>query len=42
LEQKIKIGDHITADFGAVNLTVIGFENETEFLAKQEIQEVSQ
>ena len=34
LEQKLKIGDHIKADFGAVNLVVTGFENESEFLAK--------
>ena len=38
LESKLKVGDHVIVDFGAVCMSVVGFETETDFLAgkKQE------
>lgn len=36
LESKLKIGDHIIIDFGAVCLKVIGFEDESDFLASRQ------
>ena len=39
LESKLKIGDHIIVDFGAVCMKVIGFEDEAEFLASKHNEE---
>lgn len=36
LESKLKVGDHIIVDFGAVCLKVIGFEDEADFLASKQ------
>jgi hypothetical protein len=35
LESKLKVGDHIIVDFGAVCLKVVGFEDEADFLASK-------
>lgn len=39
LESKLKVGDHIIVDFGAVCLKVIGFEDESDFLASKQNEE---
>ena len=39
LESKLKIGDHIILDFGAVCLKVIGFEDEHQFLVSKQLDD---
>jgi len=36
LPNKLKVGDQIIVDFGSVALTVVGFENEKDFLERKE------
>jgi hypothetical protein len=41
MSNKLKIGDHIIVDFGNVCFKVIGFENESDFLASKSGIDVS-
>lgn len=38
LNTKIKVGDHIIVDFGAVCMRVVGFEDESEFLQSKQFE----
>ncbi len=38
LANKIKIGDHIIVDFGAVCMKVIDFEDEADFLTTKQLE----
>ena len=37
LESKLKIGDHIILDFGAVCMRVVDFEDESTFLVSKQL-----
>jgi len=37
LENKLKVGDHVIVDFGAVCMRVIGFEDEGDFLVSKQL-----
>jgi len=38
LESKLKVGDHVIVDFGAVCMRVIGFEDEVDFLVSKHLE----
>lgn len=38
LSNKIRIGDHIVVDFGSVCMRVVGFEDESDFLASKQLE----
>lgn len=38
LSHKMKIGDHIIVDFGAVCMKVTGFEDESDFLQSKQLE----
>lgn len=38
LENKLKVGDHVIVDFGAVCMRVIGFEDEGDFLVSKQLE----
>lgn len=38
LENKLKVGDHVIVDFGAVCMSVVGFENEADFLVSKQLE----
>lgn len=40
LYSKLKIGNRIIVDFGAVCLSVIGFEDESDFLLRRQVDDV--
>lgn len=35
LANKLKVGDHLIVDFGAVCMRVVGFEDEADFLSSK-------
>lgn len=40
LAKKIKVGDHIIADFGAVCMRVVDFEDQSHFLVSKQLEGV--